>query len=266
MIASIDDTVSTSKVERVAARLDAAARSARAITQSAGEDLMSIREAYAVQRALVDMRVGRGAGRIGMKMGFTSRAKMLQMGLSDLIWGRLTRDMLVEDGGIDETFHIHPRVEPEICFLLKKPLSGVVTPLAALAAVEAIAPAIEIIDSRYLDFKFSLADVIADNASSSALVVGAWHAPEIDFSNLGLVLEVDGRTVEVGSTAAILGHPLRSLCAAARLAAQAGEVIEAGSLVMAGGATAAVAVRPGASVRCDMQHLGRVGCSMASAR
>ena len=254
------------KIARIAARLDAAATSARAMPQSSGDDAMSIGEAYEVQRALVALRVGRGQPRIGMKMGFTSRAKMLQMGLSDLIWGRLTSDMLIEDGGVDELFHIHPRVEPEICFLLKKPLSGVVTPLAALAAVEAIAPALEIIDSRYLDFKFSLADVVADNASSSALVVGAWHSPDIDFSNLGLVLEVDGRTVEVGSTAAILGHPLRSLCAASRLVAEAGETLEAGSLVMAGGATAAVAIKAGASVRCDMQSLGRVGFSMAKAR
>lgn len=254
------------KVSRIAALLDAAARAAHPMPQPVGDDAIALDEAYNVQRALVDLRVGRGHGRIGMKMGFTSRAKMIQMGLSDLIWGRLTADMLVEDGGADELFHIHPRVEPEICFLMKKPLTGTVTPLAALAAVEAVAPAIEIIDSRYLDFKFSLADVIADNASSSALVVGAWHSPSLDFSNLGLVLEVDGRTVEVGSTAAILGHPLRSLCAAARLANEAGEVLEAGSLVMAGGATAAVAVRPGASVRLDMQRLGRVGFQMAKAR
>ena len=266
MTAFTESKAGNAKITRIAARLDGAASAARAMPQSMGDDVMSIAEAYDVQRALVALRVGRGHPRIGMKMGFTSRAKMLQMGLSDLIWGRLTSDMLVEDGGTDELFHIHPRVEPEICFLLKKPLSGRVTPLAALAAVEAIAPALEIIDSRYLDFKFSLADVVADNASSSALVVGAWHVPDIDFSNLGLVLEVDGRTVEVGSTAAILGHPLRSLCAASRLVAEAGEVLEAGSLVMAGGATAAFAIPAGASVRCDMQTLGRVGFSMAKAR
>lgn len=254
------------KVARIAGRLDEAFTSARAMPQPAGDDTISLAEAYDVQRALIDLRVGRGARRIGMKMGFTSRAKMIQMGLSDLIWGRLTSDMLIEDGGIDALFHIHPRVEPEICFLLRKPLSGPVTPMAALAAVEAIAPALEIIDSRYLDFKFSLADVIADNASSSAVVVGAWHSPAIDFSNLGLVMEVDGWPVEIGSTAAILGHPLRSLCAASRLVAEAGETLEAGSIVMAGGATAAVAISPGASVRCDMQSLGRAGFTLAKAR
>jgi len=234
------------------------------VPQSSGDDLMTNEEAYEVQWALIQHRLGRGARRIGLKMGFTSRAKMVQMGLSDLIWGRLTSDMMVEDGTVNLLQHVHPRVEPEICFLLKRPLSGMVTGPEALAAVEAIAPAMEIIDSRYHDFKFSLADVVADNASSSALVIGPWHRPDIDFSNLGLVMSFDGRAVEIGTTAAILGHPLRSLVAAARLAASAGESLEAGSLVMAGGATAAAALTPGVQVQCEMQHLGRVSFSMPS--
>jgi 2-oxo-3-hexenedioate decarboxylase len=250
------------KRERIATRLDEAAFSARAVPQGADDDILTVPEAYEVQRALVDRRIGHGARRIGMKMGFTSRAKMLQMGLSDLIWGRLTSDMLIEDGGVDLLHHIHPRVEPEICFPLGKPLAGPVTPLEAFSAVEAIAPALEIIDSRYLEFRFSLADVIADKASSSGLVVGPWHRPDIDFSNLGLVLSFNGRPMEIGSTAAILGHPLRSLAAASRLVAEAGETLEAGSLVMAGGATAAAQLVPGVRVQCEMQHLGRVDFSM----
>ena len=253
----------TDKIARIAKRLDAAALAAQAMPQLGGDDAITLAEAYAVQRELIEQRLARGARRIGMKMGFTSRAKMAQMGLSDLIWGRLTSDMLIEEGStLDLAKYVHPRVEPELCFLLGKPLEGQVTPMQALAAVEAVAPALELIDSRYLDFKFSLPDVVADNASSSGLVVGAWHRPDIDFSNLGLLMSFDGRAVEVGSTGAILGHPLRSLAAASRLAAEAGETLEAGSLVMAGGATAAVALRPGISVRCEMQHLGCVSFSV----
>ena len=253
-------------IARLATRLDIAATSARACAQSTADDDLDIGNAYDVQRALIDRRIGRGATRVGMKMGFTSRAKMVQMGLSDLIWGRLTSDMVVEDGGVDPIFHIHPRVEPEVCFLLKHDLSGTVTPLQAMAAVEAVAPALEIIDSRYENFRFSLADVIADNASSSGFVVGAWHRPDVDLSNLGMVMEIDGRAVEIGSSAAILGHPLRSLCAAARLVALHGETLPAGSLVMAGGATAAAALSPGVSVRLEMQALGRVGFTMPAVR
>jgi len=249
----------TDNIERLAARLDQAALDARAVAQHTEADGLAMSNAYDVQRALVGCRVARGHRRIGVKMGFTSRAKMAQMGLSDLIWGGLTSDMLIEEGGsVSAGSYVHPRCEPELCFLLGKPLEGLVTPLEALSAVEAIAPAIELIDSRYENFKFSLADVVADNASSSGLVVGAWSRPDIDFSNLGLLLTVNGRTVELGSTAALLGHPIRSLVAAARLAGAAGERLDAGSLIMAGGVTAAVALAPGMQVRCEMQYLGRV--------
>lgn len=202
----------------------------------------------------------RGERRVGVKMGFTSRAKMLQMGLSDVIWGRLTDAMQIEEGtAIDLSRFVHARVEPEIAFILNRPLEGDVTGPQALAAVEAIAPAIEVIDSRFKDFKFSLPEVIADNASSSGFVIGAWRDPKIDFSNLGLTVSIDGRVVQVGSTAALLGHPLRSLVAAARLSAQAGEPLQAGWIVMAGGATPAEWIKPGQYASVDMEQLGSVG-------
>ena len=170
------------------------------------------------------------------------------MGVSDMIWGRLTDGMIVEDGApIRLKDYVHPRVEPEVAFLLKAGLAGNVTPLQALSAVEAIAPAMEIIDSRYENFKFSLTDVVADNASSSGFVTGQWHKPDFDFSNLGLVMTFNGKPVQIGSTAAILGHPLRSLVAAARFAQAAGEPLQAGWIVMAGGATAAEALSAGRS-------------------
>jgi 2-oxo-3-hexenedioate decarboxylase len=190
-------------------------------------------------------------------MGFTSRAKMLQMGLSDVIWGRLTADMQIEEGtAIDFARFVHPRVEPEIAFVLKRSLDGDVTAPQALAAVEAVAPALEIIDSRYKDFKFTLPEVIADNASSSGFVIGPWCDPHVDLSNLGLTLNLDGRVVQVGSTAALLGHPLRSLVAAARLSARAGEPLQAGWVVMAGGATPAEWIKPGQHVSVDIERLG----------
>ncbi|MEM5318473.1 fumarylacetoacetate hydrolase family protein [Paraburkholderia sp. JHI869] len=252
------------KIQRIAKRLDDAAVRGEATPQLTGEDAVTLDEAYAVQRALIEHRVGRGAHLVGLKMGFTSRAKMAQMGVSDLIWGRLTSDMWLEEGGsLKISNYVHPRVEPEVCFLLGKPLQGNVTPLEALAAVEAVAPALEVIDSRYRDFKFSLPDVVADNASSSGFVVGQWHRPDTDVGNLGIVMSFDGRPVQLGSTAAILGAPIRGLVAAARLAAQQGETLEAGSLVLAGAATAAVELRPGVAVRCEFQNLGSVAFSTA---
>ena len=243
--------------------VDDAARDARAIPQLTAGGPLTLEQAYEIQRASIALRLERGEKRVGMKMGFTSRAKMVQMGVHDMIWGRLTDAMIVEDGGaISMKNYVHPRVEPEIAFLLKAPLCGVVTPLQALAAVEAVAAAMEIIDSRYQNFKFSHIDVVADNSSSSGFVTGAWHKPDIDFSNLGLVMSINGAAKQIGTTAAILGHPLRSLVVAARFAAQAGEPLEPGWIVMAGGATAAEPLVAGTWVENELQHLGRVGFSV----
>jgi 2-oxo-3-hexenedioate decarboxylase len=239
--------------------LDDAARNATAVEQISAQHQLSLEDAYSIQKAAIARRLARGERRVGIKMGFTSRAKAAQMGVHDMIWGRLTDSMIVEDGGtIAFMRYVHPRVEPELAFLLKAPLAGLVTEPQALAAVEAIAPAMEIIDSRYQNFKFSLNDVVADNASSSGFVVGPWQRPDLDFSNLGMVLSFNGRPVQIGSSAAILGHPLRSLVAAARMAAAGGEQLEPGAIVMAGGATAAEALSPGLYVETEVQHLGRV--------
>lgn len=250
-------------IQALAQRIDDAARNANAIAQLSHSTQFSLADAYAIQRVSIQRRIARGERQVGVKMGFTSRAKMIQMGLSDLIWGRLTDGMLIEDGGaVPFKRYVHPRVEPEVAFILKSQLVGTVTPVQALAAVEAIAPAIELIDSRYENFKFSLEDVVADNSSSSGFVIGSWHKPDFDFTNLGIVLTFNGKPVQIGSTAAILGNPVRSLVAAARFAAQADEPLQPGWVVMAGGATAAEAVAAGTWVECEIQQLGRTGFSL----
>lgn len=253
-------------ITKLAEIVDDAALAHRAIPKLTAAQELRMEEAYAVQATSIARRIGRGETRIGVKMGFTSRAKMIQMNCDDIIWGRLTSSMLIEDGGIIRLRdYVHPRCEPEIAFLLKESLPANVTPARALAAVEAIAPAIEIIDSRYEKFKFTAADVVADNSSSSSLVVGPWCDPRQPFDNLGMILEFDQRPVQIGSSAAILGHPLRSLVSAARLSADAGEPLQAGWIVLAGGATAAEALRPGLHVRAVVQNLGSVSFSVAGA-
>jgi 2-oxo-3-hexenedioate decarboxylase len=244
--------------------LDDAATRAKAVPQIDPKGALSLCDAYTIQSASIGLRIERGERRVGVKMGFTSRAKMVQMGIDDVIWGRLSSAMQVGEGAsVSFARFVHPRAEPELAFVLKRPLGADASAVEALAAVEAIAPAVEIIDSRFADFKFSLPDVIADNASSSGFVIGAWQDPHQDFSNLGLALCIDGRPVQIGSTAAILGHPLRSLVAAARLSAAAGEPLQAGWVVMAGGATPAEWIKPGQHVSVQMERLGTAGFHVA---
>jgi len=251
-------TANSIDIKAVAKIVDDAAKNATAIEQlsSQGHNL-TLEQAYQVQDASLARRIERGEKQVGIKMGFTSRAKMIQMGVDDMIWGPLTDDMFIEEGG-ETNFerYIHPRVEPEIAFLLKKPLSGEVTLSEVIAATEAVAPALEIIDSRYDNFKFSLEDVVADNCSSTGFVVGAWQSAETDISNLGMVMEFDGDAVQIGSSAGILGNPWRSLAAAARVAGESGKTLPAGSIVLAGASTAAEALRPGVHVRLNCEKLG----------
>lgn len=250
-------------IAQAAQTIDDAARRATAVPQFGAE--LSERDAYKVQAASIERRLQRGERRIGMKMGFTSRAKMVQMGVHDMIWGRLTDAMIVEEGGIlDFARYVHPRVEPEIAFLIGTELAGVVTSVQAHAAIAGVAPAMEIIDSRYRDFRFSLSDVVADNASSSGVVIGAWHDRAVAFENLGMVMCFDGIPVQIGSSAAILGHPLRALVAAARLVAEAGESIRPGDIVLAGAATSAEALSPGRHVSLEVQRLGSISFLVGS--
>jgi 2-oxo-3-hexenedioate decarboxylase len=246
----------------MARKVDEAARTASAIAQLSQEQAFSLEEAYEIQRLSIARRLQRSERLVGYKLGFTSKAKMVQMGVDDLIWGRLTDAMIIEEGGeISLADYVHPRVEPELCFLMKKPLAGTVTMLEALAAVEAIAPALEVIDSRYANFKFSLEDVVADNCSSSGFLVGAWQRPDIDISNRGMIMQVNGRDIGFGSSAAILGHPARSLLSAARCLGQAGESLQPGQVLMAGAATEATALQPEQNIQLQVDGMGCMGFS-----
>ncbi len=250
-------------VEQIAQKVDDAARMAQAIPQISHDDVvLSLQQAYDIQGLSIARRIARGEAVVGIKMGFTSRAKMVQMEVHDQIWGRLTDAMQVEDGGeVSLTRFIHPRIEPEVAFLLKEPLHHKMSLQDVTAAVAAVAPALEIIDSRYQNFKFSLTDVVADNSSSSAFVIGPWTDPMEDLSNLGLVMSFDGGARQIGSTAAILGNPYRSLVAAARLADAAGLTLRPGFIVLAGAATAAEVLPSRCHVSLEMQSLGRVEIS-----
>ena len=238
--------------------LDNAERAVRAVPRLTDAYQLDVPAAYQVQRAGIELRVARGERVVGVKMGFTSRAKMAQMGIHDVIWGQLTDAMLVETvstkAGIDLSALIQPKIEPEVAYLIGRPVR---TPAEADTAVAAVAVGFDVLDSRYLDFSFTLPDVIADNASAARFGIGAWHAP-CDLANRALVLEIDGQVAAAGSTAAILGDPVRSLRAAARLSLTAGIPLDAGSIVLAGAATPAVPLPRGAHIRVTAAGLGSV--------
>ncbi len=247
-------------IQELATILDNAAINAKSVEQLSKQQAFDEATAYAIQKASIERRYERGEKFIGLKMGFTSKAKMEQMGVHDLIWGRLTDAMLIPiDGELSFDKCIHPRAEPEICFLVKKAIDHQLELSEVHDYIESVAPALEVIDSRYQNFKFSLEDVIADNCSSTGLVIGEWSSAQQDISDLSMSLEIDGEVVHSGSSKAILGNPWESLIAASRLAQQYEQAIPEGSYIMAGAATPAVYLKQGQSVKTTVQNLGSVG-------
>ena len=250
--------ISDDVIDRFATRLDTAMLDARAVPMLSAEAPFDLTDAYRIQRAGIALRKLRADHLVGMKMGLTSLAKMKQMSVHEPIYGHLTKSMILDDGGtIEHSRHVHPRVEPEVAFILARDLEGPITAPQAMAAVECCCAALEIIDSRYQDFKFTLVDVVADNASSARFVLGSTTRPrDFDCGNLGMVMEKNGAPAEIGSSAAIYEHPARSLAALVNQLAAVGEKLSAGSIVMTGGATAAIPLGPGDHVRVRVDGLG----------
>jgi 2-oxo-3-hexenedioate decarboxylase len=171
-------------------------------------------------------------------------------------------DFAAPDGGeIAARELIHPRVEPEFAFVMKRDVEGPGCHVGAvLAATDFVMPALEIIDSRYENFKFDFPSVIADNSSSARFVLGGKcrSVDELDLAHCGLVMEKNGEPFAFGAGAAVLGHPAAAVALISNLLARRGEKIRAGDIVLTGGVTEAVSVQAGDHVRMRMQDLGSV--------
>ena len=224
-------------------------------------------DAYAIQDEIRRRKEARGNKTVGLKAGLTSFAKMKQMGVEVPIFGFVSDYMSCPDGGEIKTSElIHPKVEAEICVVTKAPLSGPGCHMGAvMAAIDFVVPAVEIIDSRYRDFKFDLKSVIADNTSASRFVIGGRprELADLDLRTLGVVMEKNGEIVAMAAGAAVLGHPLAAVVMLANHLGARGQEIPAGTFIMTGGATEAIAVKAGDNVAVRFQDLGTVSMRFA---
>lgn len=243
----------------LAERLWQAEAERRAIPQLTAElPGLTAEDAYAIQRVNHQRRLADGQQSLGYKLGLTSRAKQVAMGVAAPLWGRLTTGLLrSEEDPLGVASLIHPRVEPEIAFLLGADVDGPTATVAGvLAATEGVFPALEVLDSRYEDFRFALPDVIADNASAAAIILGGrLRSPrDMDLQLEGMVLRRDGEVVDTAAGAAVSGHPA---AAVAWLAREAGG-LPAGAVILSGGLTAPVPLTPGTTVTASFASLGSV--------
>lgn len=256
-------TLSPSDIATLTDRVERAQRDARAIAKLTDDfPAMTVADGYAVQMALRARHLARGARQVGWKAGLTSRAKMQQMGVDVPSIGFLLADMARPEGAqIAVAEMVHPRVECEIAFMTCAELSGAaVDREQVLAATDFVMPAIEVIDSRYAGFRFDLPSVVADNGSSARYVAGgrARRPADLDLPGLGVVMDKNGQPVAMGAAAAVMGHPADAVALLVRVLHELGEVLPAGSFVMSGGITEAIAVAAGDHVTARFQDLGSV--------
>ncbi len=223
---------------------------------------LDIETAYDIQSEILRAKIDAGQRIIGIKLGLTSEAKQQRMNVHAPLTAWLTDAMQLSNEATMPTERlIHPRVEPELVFVMGERLIGPgITRESAMQAVATVQAGLEVIDSRFIDYAFTLPDVIADNASAAAFVLcdQLVDAGSIDLVAETVVLERNDAVMAQATGAAVQGHPGEALALAANELGKRGIAIEAGWIVLTGGMTDAVVVQRGDVVTASFTHLGNV--------
>jgi len=249
--------------EELAAELAQAERSRVPISPlTAAQPGIDVVDAYEIQLINIRQRIAEGARVVGHKVGLSSEAMQQMMGVDEPDYGHLLNEMQVfEDKPIKASNYLYPRIEVEVAFILAADLPGAdCTEEDVLAATEAFAPSIELIDSRISDWKIKLCDTIADNASSAGFVLGKQRVKpgDIDIRAINASLTKNGEVVAQGRSDAVLGNPVTAVAWLARKVESFGVRLKAGDIVLPGTATRAIDVHAGDDCVAEFSGLGSV--------
>lgn len=255
------------RIQQAADALRLARESRRTIAPiSATYDIAGLEAAYAVAERNTQARLAQGRRIVGKKVGLTSKAVQQQLGVDQPDFGVLFDDMEFLSGqDVPMARLMQPKVEAEIAFVVERDLSGHLPSYAEFVNALAYAlPAIEIVDSAITDWKISLVDTVADNASCGFYVLGDQPVAlgQLSLGEVGMSLSKNGAVVSVGVGAACLGHPLRAAYWLARTMAERGQGLRAGEVIMSGALGPMVPVVAGDLIQADIGELGRVSCRM----
>ena len=248
------------EASQIAQVLADAARDRKELEPFTASGELDLATAYDAQWAGVRARVESGDPVVGYKLGLTSAAKQQTMNVNEPLYGQITASMMRPFGApVTVGEFIHPRIEPELVFQLGADIEGPATIADVLSATEAIYVGVDVLDSRYADYTFTLPDVVADNASAGAHYLGpiGSHPQDlIDLALIGVIIRKDGKVVYTAAGAATMGHPAAAVAWLANKLAERDTCLKAGQLVFSGGLTDAVPVEAGSSYSVEADKLG----------
>ena len=237
---------------------------------------MTIEDAYAVQRVLVDAKIAAGRRLVGRKVGLTSRAMQQAVSISEPDFGALFDDMFFQDGAeIPVDRYIRPRLEVELAFVLGQAVGGpACTLFDILRATEFVTPALEILDARVqmvdpeTGHPRTIVDTIADNAADAGVVMGGRPVRpfDVDLRWVAALFYRNGMIEESGVAAAVLNHPANGVVWLANRLAGYGISLDAGQVVMAGSFTRPVPAGAGDVFHADFGPLGSVTCRFSGSQ
>lgn len=213
-------------------------------------------DAYRVQEEGLGRRVDDGEAIVGGKLGFTSEAMRTAMGIDQPNYGWVTDAMELSGGTVALSSLIHPKVEPEIAFVLGEDLDSGAGVEDVLSATSGVTACLEVVDSRFRDFRFGPTDNIADDSSAAAFVLGERVAPvgSLDLAAVGVVMKIDGQAHARATGAAVMEHPAAAVAWMAGAARVRG--LRRGDIVLSGGLTAPVTLTRGLTVSVEIEHIG----------
>lgn len=229
--------------------------------------IAGLEAAYAVAELNTQARLAEGRRIVGLKVGLTSKAVQMQLGVDQPDFGVLFDDMEFLNGqDAPVSTLMQPKVEAEVAFVVGRDLQGQAPSWGEFLGSLAYAlPALEIVDSAITDWKISLVDTVADNASCGLYVLGDQPVAvgDVSVGEIGMQMRQNGQTVSVGTGAACLGHPLRAAYWLARTMAARGQGLRAGQIILSGALGPMVPVAVGDLVHADLGALGSVSCRMS---
>lgn len=222
---------------------------------------LTIDDAYGISLGILERRLADGEKVVGKKIGVTSKAVQDMLNVRQPDFGFLTDVMHMHDGVVDIAKEklISPRAEAEVAFLLRKSLNGPgITEEDVLDATESVAPCFEIVDSRIRDWKISIVDTVADNASCGVFALGAARVDPrtLDLPNLKVKVRKNGAPLSEGLGSAVQGSPLTAVAWLANTLGNYGVTLDAGDVILSGSLVPLEPVVAGDFLEMDLSSVG----------